>query len=53
MKKIGIYLRDPNQPVVKLSGGGRQTVAIARSIYFGTNKPTSELGVRKNIPISI
>jgi simple sugar transport system ATP-binding protein len=50
MKKMGIELRDPNQPVGTLSGGERQCVAIARAVYFGArvlilDEPTSALGV--------
>ena len=35
LQKIGIDVRNVNQPVGTLSGGERQSVAIARSIYFG------------------
>ena len=35
MAKMGIDLRDPDQPVGTLSGGERQSVAIARAVYFG------------------
>lgn len=50
MNKLGIELRDPNQPVGTLSGGERQCVAIARAVYFGAkvlilDEPTSALGV--------
>jgi simple sugar transport system ATP-binding protein len=50
MKKMGIALRDPQQPVGTLSGGERQCVAIARAVYFGAkvlilDEPTSALGV--------
>src|SRR2546430_5711607 len=33
--KMGIDVRDPEQPVGTLSGGERQSVAIARAVYFG------------------
>lgn len=50
MEKMGIALRDPEQPVGTLSGGERQCVAIARAVYFGAkililDEPTSALGV--------
>ena len=35
LKKMGIDVRDPDQPVGTLSGGERQAVAIARAVYFG------------------
>lgn len=52
MKKMGINLREPTQAVGTLSGGERQTVAIARAVYFGAkllilDEPTSALGVRQ------
>ncbi|WP_245417916.1 ATP-binding cassette domain-containing protein [Cohaesibacter celericrescens] len=52
MNKMGISLRGPDQAVGTLSGGERQTVAIARAVHFGAkllilDEPTSALGVRQ------
>src|SRR5258708_5977847 len=35
LARIGIRVRDTAQPVGTLSGGERQSVAIARAVYFG------------------
>jgi simple sugar transport system ATP-binding protein len=52
MLEIGIKIRDPGQLVGTLSGGERQTLAIARAEYFGArvlilDEPTSALGVKE------
>ncbi len=52
MLEIGIKVRDPSQLVGTLSGGERQTLAIARAEYFGAkvlilDEPTSALGVKE------
>jgi len=49
---IGIDVRDPRQAVGTLSGGERQSVAIARAIHFGAkviilDEPTSALGMHQ------
>jgi simple sugar transport system ATP-binding protein len=52
LRKIGIDIRDAEQPVGTLSGGERQSLAIARAVYFGAkvlilDEPTSALGVKE------
>jgi simple sugar transport system ATP-binding protein len=52
LMKMGIDIRDPAQPVGTMSGGERQSVAIARAVYFGAkvlilDEPTAALGVKQ------
>ncbi len=56
MSKIGINISDFNQPVGTMSGGQRQTLAIARAIYFGAkililDEPTSALGQKQQMEV--
>jgi simple sugar transport system ATP-binding protein len=52
LDKMGIHVRDTSEPVGTLSGGERQSIAIARAVYFGArvlilDEPTSALGVKQ------
>jgi simple sugar transport system ATP-binding protein len=52
LAKMGIAVRDTSEPVGSLSGGERQSIAIARAVYFGArvlilDEPTSALGVKQ------
>jgi simple sugar transport system ATP-binding protein len=52
LEKMGIHVRDSSEPVGTLSGGERQSIAIARAVYFGArvlilDEPTSALGVKQ------
>jgi simple sugar transport system ATP-binding protein len=49
---IGIEIRDAEEPIARMSGGERQSVAIARAAYFNPkllilDEPTSALSLRQ------
>jgi simple sugar transport system ATP-binding protein len=51
--RLGIAIDDVTRPIATLSGGERQSVAIARAIHFGAkvlilDEPTSALGVKES-----
>ncbi len=56
MAQIGITISDPSQTVGTMSGGQKQTLAIARAIYFGAkvlilDEPTSALGQKQQMEV--
>jgi simple sugar transport system ATP-binding protein len=56
LRKIGNTSSSPRQPVNTMSGGQRQTLAIARAIYSGArvlilDEPTSALGQKQQMEV--
>jgi simple sugar transport system ATP-binding protein len=53
MQRLKIGIQSVEQPVLELSGGQRQAIAVARAIAWGTrivimDEPTAALGVRES-----
>jgi simple sugar transport system ATP-binding protein len=56
LAQIGITIRNPDEPVARLSGGERQSIAIARGVHFSAkllilDEPTSALSVKQSAEV--
>lgn len=56
LREIGIHIRDTGEPVMNLSGGERQSIAVARAVHFSAkllilDEPTSQLSVRETAKV--
>lgn len=56
LREIGIHIRDTDEPVMNLSGGERQSVAIARAVHFSAkllimDEPTSQLSLKETAKV--
>jgi simple sugar transport system ATP-binding protein len=56
LAEIGIEIRNPDEPVARLSGGERQSIAIARGVHFSAkllilDEPTSALSVKQSAQV--
>jgi simple sugar transport system ATP-binding protein len=56
LAEIGITIRNPDEPVARLSGGERQSIAIARGVHFSAkllilDEPTSALSLKQSAQV--
>lgn len=56
LREIGISVRDTREPVLNLSGGERQSIAIARAVHFSAkllilDEPTSQLSLKETAKV--
>jgi simple sugar transport system ATP-binding protein len=56
LRDIGIDIRSPDEPVMMMSGGERQSIAIARGVHFSAkllilDEPTSALSVKESAKV--
>jgi simple sugar transport system ATP-binding protein len=56
METLGITIRSPDEPVARLSGGQRQSIAIARGVHFSAellilDEPTSALSIAQTTEV--